>query len=214
SSEIVKLFPYKQSDSITSCTKGLISGQDRLILYGEVLVNDDTKYASLSILIQPWQEQQYMIFCEMGLRYCLFYMDESCYCLRKDSNRLLIVLNTTAKIFFSEKQVFLRLVTFNKDIITPSIKMPFISEFRPCSKVILDNCSLVLEEGQNVSCHCKLVSNTQVESTIHWSSKSFKSFNSTLSLLAQRPLSEEFLCTATINITSETFTAAYKPIVI
>ncbi|XP_055867403.1 uncharacterized protein LOC106066099 isoform X2 [Biomphalaria glabrata] len=211
SSEIVKLFPYKQSDSITACTKGLISGQDRLILYGEVLVNDDTKDGYLSILIQPWQ---YMIFCEIGLRYCPLYMDEKCYCLHKDSNRLLFVLNTTAEISFSEKQVSLRLVTYNKEVITPSIKMPFISEFRPCSKVILDNCSLVLEEGQNVSCHCKLVSNTHVESTIHWSSKSFKSFNSTLSLLAQRQLSDEFLCTATINITSETFTAAYKPVVI
>ncbi|XP_055867404.1 uncharacterized protein LOC106066099 isoform X3 [Biomphalaria glabrata] len=149
SSEIVKLFPYKQSDSITACTKGLISGQDRLILYGEVLVNDDTKDGYLSILIQPWQ---YMIFCEIGLRYCPLYMDEKCYCLHKDSNRLLFVLNTTAEISFSEKQVSLRLVTYNKEVITPSIKMPFISD--------------------------------------------------------------EFLCTATINITSETFTAAYKPVVI
>uniref|UniRef100_A0A2C9LYJ3 Ig-like domain-containing protein n=1 Tax=Biomphalaria glabrata TaxID=6526 RepID=A0A2C9LYJ3_BIOGL len=149
--ETVKLFPYKQSDSITLCVKGLISEQDRLILYGEVLVNDDTKFGLLVFTIQRSQRKVFQL-CIVYLHLCNSYIDRKCYCLRKNSKRILIVLNTTAEVALSEQQVYLYLRTSNMKVKKPSIKLPFISD--------------------------------------------------------------EFLCTSTINITSETFTAAYKPVVI
>ncbi|CAL1545070.1 unnamed protein product, partial [Lymnaea stagnalis] len=94
----ITLHEFNQSESLTSCTQGLISGMDSFVFKSEVDIADDPNSTTIFYQIKKQQDQRYKSICNINIiKECNgIYNHKMCQCYKISNTFLVININFKA----------------------------------------------------------------------------------------------------------------------
>ncbi|XP_055867333.1 uncharacterized protein LOC106064859 [Biomphalaria glabrata] len=125
------LNPLRQTDCITKCQDGLLAKVDRLVLSGKIDIKDPAPglgtVASLQLKLSENTEPNDLSIVDLDSCFGHGPNTESFYCEKTDSaNVFHVYLNMSADVSLSEKEVVIRVSTYENSQLGNFVKLPKI----------------------------------------------------------------------------------------
>ncbi|KAK6964379.1 serine-rich adhesin for platelets [Biomphalaria glabrata] len=210
----IEVMPYNQYDSITSCASGLILGKDKLVVYGRITLSAVFQKGYVEIIIGL--NRTFITLCKMDLNTCIDHLNQDCFCWCNEERNISFAINITATTLLDQNKLSAKLYTKNKDVCIGSqvIQLPAIS--KNCSRMMLENCTTLVAEGEMVTCKCTLSRSASNKYAVSWNTSQHQlnlKASATISFIARIP-KQELTCVAKAFQGTEYFALVFLPFVV
>ncbi|KAI8780101.1 hypothetical protein BgiBS90_019295 [Biomphalaria glabrata] len=152
----------------------------------------------------------------MDLKTCMDHLDQDCYCWCNEERNISFAINITATTLLDQNKLSAKLYTKNKDVCIESqvIQLPAIS--KNCSRMMLENCTTLVAEGEIVTCKCTLSRSASNNYAVSWNTSQHQQnlkASATVSFIARIP-QQELTCVAKAFQGAEYFALVFEPFVV